>query len=62
MDDGPQCPGLEQFSIVFEGNDLTEGLYRVYHRQTGSLLISLMPSGEPGSRKNRKRVFFSTFV
>jgi hypothetical protein len=62
LDDGPRCPGLEQFSVVFEGADLCEGLHEVYHHDTGRFLISLMPSGESGSRQIRKRAFFSTFV
>jgi len=62
LDDGPDCPRLEQFSIVFEGSDLTEGIYQVYHPQTGSLQIGLMPSGEPGSELDRQRAYFSNFV
>jgi hypothetical protein len=62
VDDGPVCPGLEQFSILFEGTDLAEGLHEVYHWQTGSELISLVPSGEPGSGMTRQRAHFSRFV
>lgn len=62
LDDGPESPGLEQFSIVFEGADLTDGLYRVYHRRTGGLRISFMPSGEPGPDLNRQRAHFSSFT
>ena len=59
VDDGPDCPGLEQFSILFEGTDLAEGLHEVYHWQTGSELISLVSSGEPGSAVTRQRAHFS---
>jgi hypothetical protein len=62
VEDGPCCAGLEQFSIVFEGADLTEGLHEVYHCQTGSSLISLMPSGEPGAGAIRQRAHFANFV
>lgn len=62
IDDGPRCAGLEQFSIVFEGADLTEGLHEVYHRQTGSSLIGLMPSDEPRAGMTRQRAHFSTFA
>lgn len=62
VDDGPSCPGLEQFSVVFECGDVTEGLYEVYHRETGRLLINLQRSGAPGSGTNRQRASFSNFV
>jgi len=62
FDDGPQFAQLEQFSIVFEGSDLAEGLYEVRHQQMGKLLISLMPSGQSGSGMNRQRAYFSSFV
>lgn len=62
VDDGPQCPGLEQFSIVFEGSDLAEGLYETHSWHTGRLLISLLPSGKSRSGKNRQRAYFSNFV
>ena len=55
VDDGPRCPGLEQFSIVFEGSDLAEGLYQVRSWRTGKMLVSLQPSGEPGTARNRQR-------
>lgn len=62
IDDGPHCASLEQFSIVFEGADLTDGLHEVYHNQTGSSLISLVPSGEPGAGTTRQRAHFSVFA
>ena len=62
IDDGPRCAGLEQFSIVFEGADLTDGLHEVYHRQTGSSLIGLMPSDEAGAGMTRQRAHFSNFA
>jgi hypothetical protein len=62
LDDGPRCRGLEQFSIVLEGDALTDGIYEVYHRDTGKLLVSLMPSGELGSTRRWKRAYFSYFV
>jgi hypothetical protein len=62
VENGPDCPGLEQFSIVFEGSGLTDGLYKVYHPGTGTLQIGLMSSGEPGSEVDRQRAHFSNFV
>ncbi len=62
LDDGYRCPGLEQFSIVFEGSGLTDGLYKVYHPSTGTLRIGLMSSGEAESPVGRQRAHFSNFV
>ena len=62
VDDGPDCSGLEQFSIVFESGDLTEGLYKAYHPGIGTLRIGLLPTGETGSEVNRQRAHFSNFV
>lgn len=62
LDEGPKDPDLEQFSIVLEGDGLTEGLYKVYHPNTGTLRIGLLASGEPGSGAVRQRAYFSKFV
>jgi hypothetical protein len=62
LDDDLCSPELEQFSIVFEGSGLTDGLYEVYHPSTGTLRIGLMSSGEPGSPVGRQRAHFSNFV
>jgi len=62
VDEGPQCEGLEQFSIVFEGTDLCDGIYKVYHRDTGSVPISLMPSVARTPATVRKRAYFTLFV
>ena len=62
LDDGPRCPGLEQFSVVFECDDITQGLYEIYHRNAGRLLINLQRSGAPGTGKNRQRACFANFV
>ncbi len=62
IDDGPLCPGLEQFSIVFEGGDLAEGLYQIRSWRTERMLISLQCSGETGTHRNRQRACFSNFV
>lgn len=62
LDDGPDCPALEQFSIVFEGSGLTDGFYKVYHPSTGTLRIGLMSSGEVESPAGRQRAYFSNFV
>lgn len=62
MDDGPYCPELEQFSIVFEGSGLTDGLYKAYHPSTGTLHIALMSSGDAGATLGRQRAHFSSFV
>jgi hypothetical protein len=61
VDNGPRCRGLEQFSIVLEGDALTDGLYEVYHHDTGSLPVTLMASGEPGSGQTLKRAYFCAF-
>ena len=62
VDEGPHCRGLEQFSIVFEGTELCDGIYEVYHRDTGSLRISLMPSAGTTPTTVRKRAYLSLFV
>ncbi len=62
IDEGPVCRGLEQFSIVFEGSDLAEGLYQIRSWRTGRILISLQASGEPGTATNRQRAYFSRFI
>jgi len=62
VDDGPQYPGLEQFSVVFEGSDLSEGLYQIRSWRTGRMYVGLQSSGEPGSAINRQRAVFSNFV
>jgi hypothetical protein len=62
VDDGPDCPGLEQFSIVFDGDDLDDGLYNTYHPEMDGMTISLMPSEVPGSGHIRKRAYFSVFA
>jgi hypothetical protein len=62
IDEGPQCPGLEQFSIAFEGESITEDLYEVRHPVIGKLNITLIRSGPPGSKRNRHRAYFSNFA
>ena len=62
VDDGPDCPGLEQFSVVFDGDDLADGLYETYHPEVDGMTISLMPSEVPGSEQTRKRAHFSVFA
>jgi len=62
VDDGPKCPGLEQFSIVFEGEELGEGLYQIRSWRTGRILVNLQSSGGPGMARNRQRACFSNFV
>lgn len=62
VDNGPSQSGLEQFSMVFEGDDLTDGLHKIRSLETGELLVTTMPSGTPGSGPVRKRVYISNFV
>ncbi len=62
VDEGLDCRGLEQFSIVFEGDNLDDGLYDTYHPDMDGLAITLMPSEAPGSGRIRKRAYFSVFV
>lgn len=62
LDDGPHHPGLEQFSVVFEGVNLEEGLYEVSHANLGRLPVTLIPSDSRFSRHARGRAFFSLIV
>jgi len=61
LDDGPLCRGLEQFSVVFEGAELSEGINELYHPVTGSFPISLLSSDCSGVNRTRKRAYFSMF-
>ena len=56
FDAGPDCPGLEQFSVVFEGGSLAEGLYDIHHPGTGKLTVFCMPAADGG-----QRAYFSYF-
>jgi len=62
VDEGPQCSGLEQFSIAFEGESITEDRYEARHPDFGKLKITLIRSGPPGSKRNRHRAYFSNFA
>ena len=62
LDDGPRHPGLEQFSIVFEGDNLQEGLYELSHPGLGRLPVSLIPSDSRHAQGARGRAFFTLFV
>lgn len=62
IEDGPHCPGLEQYSILFEGESLEDGLHEIRHSNTGSMLISLVPSDRPGAGLVRQRAHFTRFV
>jgi hypothetical protein len=62
VDDGPRCPGLEQYSIVFEGRELTEGLYEVYPRESGRLNIGLTSLGGSDTGAARLQACFSNFI
>lgn len=62
LDDGPHCPGLEQFSIVIEGDGLVDGIYEMHHRDIGRLRISLMHSEAIAMGRTRKRAVFCTFT
>ena len=62
VDSGPNHSGLEQFSMVFEGDDLTDGLYELRRPEAGRVLVALMPSGTAGSGPIRKRVYISNFA
>ena len=54
--EGPQVPGLEQFSLVFQERNssgkshLQDGLYQLYHPETGRALIHLAPSNTEAGR------------
>jgi hypothetical protein len=62
LDDGPRCSGLEQFSIVIEGDGLVDGIHEVHHRDIGRLHISLVHSETIAMGRTRKRAFFCTFT
>jgi hypothetical protein len=62
VDEGPTCPGLEQFSIAFEGEHLTEGLFDVGHPDLVRSQIALFRCGPPDSGRNRYRAYISTFT
>lgn len=62
VDDGPTCPGLEQFSIALEGEHLTEGLFDIDHPVIGRSKIALFRCGPPRSDRNRYRAYFSRFT
>jgi hypothetical protein len=57
LDDGPEHSGIDQFSIVFEGHELTEGVYQVHHATIGKVEVGLIDSHGAG----RQRAYFSTF-
>ena len=59
VDAGPECPGLDQFSIVLEGSELTEGLYGISHPRIGTHLVGLAPSGQDSWRS---RAHFARFA
>ncbi len=50
FDEGPSSPGLEQFSVVFKGDGLAEGLYDIHHPGTGKLKVFCMPSTDGAQR------------
>jgi len=62
LDDGPRCSGLEQFSIVIEGDGLVDGIHELHHRDVGRLRISLVDSETIAMGRTRKRSFFCTFA
>jgi len=55
LDDARTSGGFEQFSVVFEGDGLAEGLYQVRHPALGSLHIGFTAPGE----SLRQRAWFS---
>ena len=59
LDDGPHCPGLEQFSIVIEGDGLVDGIHEVHNRDLGNMPISLLSSECDNASRTRKRAHFS---
>ena len=61
FDKGPDSPGLEQFSVVFEGDGLAEGLHDIHHLGTGKLTVFCMPSTGGALGCSRQRVYFSNF-
>jgi hypothetical protein len=61
FDNGPDSPGLEQFSVVFEGDGLAEGLHDIHHLGTGKLTVFCMPSTSAALGNSRQRVYFSNF-
>jgi hypothetical protein len=62
LDDGPTFRGLEQFSLVFQGKQLTDGLFQVFHPQAGEIQLHFMPSGETADVNDRRRAHISVFA
>ena len=59
LDEGPCCPGLEQFSVVFDGDDIADGLYELDDPRGGRLTITLFASGPEGRERTRARTYVS---
>jgi hypothetical protein len=59
VEDGPRCPGLEQFSVVFEGERLSEGMNDLSHPEIGNMPIGLTSSECTHASRTRKRAHFS---
>jgi hypothetical protein len=59
--DGPEAPGLDQFSILFHGPknaSIQAGSYLVNHHKDGDFLLYLEPAG---SQANTSTTFVATF-
>jgi hypothetical protein len=61
VDEGPECRELEQFSIVFDGVGLSDGIHDAFHPDIGKIPISLFSSVCEDSNRVRKRAYFSMF-
>ena len=59
LDEGPCCRGLEQFSVVLEGDDLADGIYELHDPQGRRMMITLFASGPEGRERTRARTYVS---
>ena len=62
LDDGPASPGIEQFSLLLESEELHDGNYDVYHPDTGTIRLTLIDTSDPDATMARQRVYFSNLV
>ena len=62
VEDGPWCQGLDQFSVVFEGKHLSDGMNDVFHPEIGDMPISLSCSECADASRTRKRAHFSLLI
>ncbi len=62
FDEGPSSSTLEQFSFVLDCAETDAGLYKLRHRDTGSMLVHMEPSDHVSRHGRCFRVYVSRFV